>query len=485
MRGSITLLVLIFGGIFLAVLAALSSYVLSQNSIQDVTRVQTEAFNIAEAGLEYYRWHLAHFPNDLANGGSSDSFNVTIPDPSGGTAGTAHLSVSANLSCGQTTSIDLTSTGTAADNPAYPITLEARYARPSVAAYSYIVNDSVWAGPDRIINGPYHSNGGVRMDGTANAEVTSSVSSWYCDSSFGCSPGTTEPGVFGSGPNQYLWKYPTPQVDFAGIAANFTALKATAQASGIYLPQVSTEGTYQCSGWGWWQQCGYVGGNPHGGYHLIFNSDGTVTVKEVTAETALSEYPVNPTDPSTDYALIASESAGTTYTIPANCGLIFVEDNAWIEGTVPSKVTVVVANTTSSGSVVPDAFIKGNITYTSDNGSAGLTLISEHDILITPDAPTNLTLDGIFVAQSGAFGQNLYACPGPYEPKGTLAIHGSTISYKRTGTQWENGCYSYGSYSNAGYLSRTDSFDQPLSENPPPFTPVLSTAFEFVNWQQL
>lgn len=469
-RGSVTLLVLIFGGIFFAVLAALSGYALSQNRIENVTRVRAESFSVAEAGLEYYRWHLAHFPSDLTNGtGLSGPYAVSIPDPSGGSAGTASLSIAANTACNQTTSIDITSTGTASDDQTQPETLIARYAQPSVASYSYIVNDSVWAGPDRVINGPYHSNGGIRMDGAANAQVTSSLSSWTCTSSFGCSPNQTEPGVFGGGGNQGLWSYPTPQVDFAGIAANFTSLKATAQASGLYLPRYSTGNSNSAA--------------YHKGYHLIFNANGTVTVKHVTSTTKMTTLPVNSADPSSDYALVQNEQTDSTYTIPSNCGLIFVEDNTWIEGTIPTKVTVVVANVTDTG-VTPDAFLKGNITYASADGSDGLTLISGHDILITPDSPQTMQLQGIFIAQGGAFGRNYYSCYSypSYSQKGTLTMLGSTVSDKRTGTQW-TGSACGESYS-SGYANRIDSFDRTLANNPPPFTPVLSSDYRFVDWQQ-
>ena len=126
-RGSITLLVLVFGGIFFTVLAALSSYVLTQNRLEDATRVRAEAFSVAEAGLEYYRWHLAHYPTDLKNGtGLSGPYDVAIPDPGGGTAGTASLTISANTACNKTTSIDITSKGSAADEASQPITLIAR-----------------------------------------------------------------------------------------------------------------------------------------------------------------------------------------------------------------------------------------------------------------------------------------------------------------------------------------------------------------------
>ncbi|MEK7126405.1 MAG: hypothetical protein AAB835_02875, partial [Patescibacteria group bacterium] len=61
-KGSIMLLVIVFGGIFLAMLTAFSSFVLVENRAQDISRSRAEAFGIAEAGLDYYRWFLSHFP---------------------------------------------------------------------------------------------------------------------------------------------------------------------------------------------------------------------------------------------------------------------------------------------------------------------------------------------------------------------------------------------------------------------------------------
>jgi len=73
-------------------------------------------------------------------------------------------------------------------------------------------------------------------------------------------------------------------------------------------------------------------------------------------------------------------------------------------------------------------------------------------------------------------------CPNTYEPRGTLTIHGTTVSNDRTGTKWIGGCNN--GASDAGYQSRVDAFDRQLSTNPPPFTPVTSTTYEFVNWRQ-
>lgn len=469
-RGYLMLLALVFGAIFLTVLGALSSYTLTQNRLQNLTTGRVKALALAEASLEYYRWYLAHHPGDLTNGtGQPGPYEFTYNDPEGGPAGTVSLAITEAGYCGQPGAIDIAATGRPSDGTNAHATVHTRYAQPTVAFYSTIVNDSVWAGSDRIIRGPYHSNGGIRMDGTTNAPVTSSLSSWTCTSAFGCSPNQTAAGIFGAGTPQALWSFPAPQVDFAGIAADFSSLKTIAQASGHYLARYS-QGNENSAAWG-------------KGYHLIFNANGTVTVRRVTAATRLDVTPINSSDPLTDRLLINNETSYATYALSPACGVIFVEDNVWIEGTVPSKVTIVAANVTDTG-VAPSVILKNNIQYASI--AAGLTVLAEHNVLIAPDAPQNMSLQGIFIAQNGAFGRNRYrsssngSCHSSYEPRTSLTIQGTTVSNKRTGTKWQNGCSS----GDAGFLSRTDAYDRILATDPPPFTPIISTDFKFVDWRQ-
>ncbi len=463
------LIALIFGAIFLGVFTALSGFVLSGNNFEIQKQAQNEAVSIAEAGLEYYRWHLAHFPNDLQDGtGIPGPYLISYKDPTGGTVGTYTLSINGNKSCGQITSIDISSKGVPADDPNVSETLIARYARPTVAQYSYVINGSVWAGSDRIINGPYHSNGGIRMDGTANAPVTSSLSKWTCTSSFGCNPNQTVNGVFGSGGNQNLWKYPTPQIDFAAISANFSSLKSIANAQGLYFSRYSSGG----------------GKLSHRGYLFVFNGDGTVTVYKVKKVATLYSVPIDGSSGFgwNDHTLITKKILLGTYDIPSNCGLIYAEDNIWVEGIISRKVTLVSANVANVG-VKTNAVLEGNITYNSPN--SGLTLIAQNDVLVAANSPYDMTLDGIFIAQGGAFGRNGYFCwryPN-YSQKGTLAMFGSVVSNKRTGTQW-GGWYTCGNTFSSGYAIRTNSFDRSQFTNPPPFTPGTSANYQFVSWRQ-
>ena len=192
------LMAIVFGSIFVTVLGALTGFVLTENRLQSNATSMARATAIAEAGIEYYRWFLAHYPNDLQNGtGQPGPYTIPYQDPEGGQTGAISLSVTGNSACGTVTSVDLRSTGTPSESPTVSRTILARYARPTVAQYAYVLNSTVWAGEDRVILGPYHSNGGIRMDGTANSPVTSSLSSWICNSDFGCSGNQTKPGVWG------------------------------------------------------------------------------------------------------------------------------------------------------------------------------------------------------------------------------------------------------------------------------------------------
>jgi len=260
-----------------------------------------------------------------------------------------------------------------------------------------------------------------------------------------------------------------PGVNFNDLVSDFASLKETAKTAGIYIERHE------------------VPQSPHLGFHIIFNSNGTVTLNKVTEINTLSN--VKPADASknsiNDYTLILAEEPYQTVTIPGSCGLIYIEDNVWVEGIIPSKVTLVAANMTGSGSA-PDVVVRGNITYATNDGSAGLTVIGEHNILIAPDSPMNMTLHGIFVAAKGVFGRNYYyypggGCTGTYESRGTLTIQGTVVSKLTPRTKWVGGCGA----SDAGYQSQTISVDPYNSKSPPPFTPLISTAKQFISWQQI
>ena len=467
-RGFTMLLVVVFCGVFLMTTSVLAGFLLENKKLQREKETREIALQTAEAGLEYYRWHLAHFPSDLKDGtNTSGPYVHTYSDPEDGAVGSFSLSINGNTQCGVSSTIDITSTGTSNADTNFPRTLSARYARPSVAEYSYIVNTNVWAGSDRVITGKYHSNGGVRMDGSNNSGVESSVATWSCTSSYGCSGTQTKPGVFGAGAGSALWSFPTPQVDFAGLSVNLSTLKGYAKNNGgLYFAPLTGDVNKR-------------------GYHLIFKSNGSVDVYKVTNTTAVPGYS-NEDGWVTEYNIIASESFLGNYTVPSSCSVIFVEDKAWIEGTVKGKITLAVADITNANHDV-DIILKDNLVYAASDGTNGLTAIAERHVLIGLTSPDSMTLNGIFVAQTGRYGRNYYTTSGSnqvpsaydsYVERSTLTTVGTIVSNLRTGTQWTCG----GSFC-GGYATRVDSYDGKLASSPPPFTPYTSTDYKFVNWR--
>lgn len=466
-RGVTVMLVLVFMGVFILIVGTISSYVFTQAKYGRAKYAREQALHLAEAGLEYYRWFLAHYPNNLTNGtGLPGPYVQNVSDPEGAGVGTYSLTVQGSTQCGVVQWVDISSQGKATIAPTFPRTLTARYMKPSVAEYSYILNANVWAGADRNIIGPYHSNGGIRMDGTNNSDVTSSVATWLCDASFGCSPTQTRNGVFGSGSGSAFWQYPVPTVDFAGMAINFSTLQTYAQTSGIYLNHSNSAGTDQR------------------GWRIIFRSDNTIDAYRVTGTSGASSLHVDDLSQwYTDYHTITNQTYVGRYTIPSNCALIFVRGKTWIEGTVASKVTLVAADT---GSFSPDIILNGNISYTTTDGSVGLTAIAERSVLYGLQIPDNMSVRGVFVAQNGYYGRNLYACTySPYHIRNSLTVHGTVVSNGRVGTQWTySGVSGCGSGATSGFLTRTDTYDRLLAFSPPPFTPSASQDYRFVLWRE-
>ena len=465
-RGYFVLLVLVFAGVFFTLISALSGYIFVEKRAQLAKENREKAFYLAEAGLEYYKWFLAHYPDDLQNGtGSVGPYEHTVNDPEGGTLGTFSLNITGDTLCGALSSVTIESTGWAAADPVYKRTVSANYVRPSVAEFSHIVDENVWAGDDRIINGPYHSNQGVRMDGTHNATVSSGVTNWLCTSSFGCSPSQTVDGVFGGGGPSELWQFPVPQVDFNGITLDLDTLENYAQnEGGIYYGQAGGQSNRR-------------------GYHAIFNANGTVTIYRVTNTTPVYSYSINE-GWEYEYNLISNQTLLGTFDIPDTCPVLFFKDRLWVEGVVSGKVVVASANISSS-TYDTDIVLNGNISYATGSGTDGAAFIAERDVLVGLVVPNTMSINGVFIAQTGKFGRNHYSTSylssslDQYVTRSALNTLGTVVSKGRVGTKWTSG----GSFV-SGFSQRTDSYDAQLASNPPPFLPAISDDYVFRLWQE-
>ena len=460
--GYIVISVIVFGTVFLTILGGLVGFVFLQTKSQVKKETRERALQIAEAGVDYYKWHLAHFPNDLMNGtGQPGPYQVSYSDPESGVVGTFELDLDSEQFCGQTNTVSITSTGWTAEDPTLRRTVFARYARPSVASYAYIINSNVWAGSDRQISGRYHSNGGIRMDGTNDSLVTSAVSTWACTSSFGCSPTATTTGVFGAGTGSALWQYPLPQIDFAGLTTDLAQIKTLAVAQGLYIPETSN--------------------SDQRGIRLRFNGDGTVTKWRVSNTSShQSQHVDGGTTWFNDYDIITGTQSQVTYVIPPTCPVIFVEAKTWIDGVIDQKV-IVAADEILVPSARADVILNGNITYVDNAGADGLTVVADRSVLIPFNSPNDMTLSGIFIAQGGYFGRNYYpSSQGTGYLRNSLIVNGTIVSNAREGTKWSSGGTVV-----SGYQNRTNIYDSDLVTSPPPLTPTISDEFTFLEWEEV
>lgn len=140
-RGYFTFLVLMVASLFLWYLSTLITSVTSLQSFETAENVSTQAFASAEAGLEYYRWHLSVFPSDLTDGtGHGGPYVHTVANNLGAAVGSFSLSIGGDVYCGTTTDVTITSSGmgTTSAGSLVTDTLFARYALPSVSAEGYV-----------------------------------------------------------------------------------------------------------------------------------------------------------------------------------------------------------------------------------------------------------------------------------------------------------------------------------------------------------
>lgn len=473
--GVITSYVLVFGAIFLLLLSGLLSFILLQLRQANQRVSWNESFEIAEAGVNYYRWCLN---NEVEQ---NCLIEKEYQDSNGNSIGKFSLQIDSTINCGKRISQKITSTGWTSKFPNIKRKIQITYGRESAAKYSYILNDNVWVGEDHIIRGPFHSNGGIRFDGTNQSIVSSAVESWVCTKSFGCGPvglpgrglglGVCPtdrcqvinqqcvcPGVFTNtyNPNEDLFSFPIPLFDFNAITVDLAQMKSTAQSSGIYLPPSNTI-------------------NSQGkGYHLIFKNNGTVEVRIITSLSPTYAYSIEE-GWHYDYFTITSEQVYNTYNIPSTCSAIFIEDNLWPEGEVKGKIAIASANLINP-TLDTDVILQANIDYSVKDGSDGLTLIGERNVLIGPNSPNQMILRGIFVAQKGRFSRNHY----PWNIREKLEIYGSIVSNGRVGTKWISG-----SQIVSGYLKRETYVDPYLLYSPPVFTPFVSSQYKIVSWEEL
>jgi hypothetical protein len=440
-KGDVTPALLVIAGVAITILYALVALLAIRVDYAYRDTSRSQALHVAESGINRYIWRLTEIPNDFTDGtGGTGPYIHEVKDPEGKTIGSYELSITPPPS--NSTTVKLVAKGWETSRPGITRIITAEYGRSRLTDFSFLHNENLWFGNEVTINGPVFSNGGIRMDGTNTSTVTSAKSTYTCGLETGCTSPTEKPGVWGNGKNSSLWSIGTTAVDFDSITINYTLLKSSAQSSGLYLPPTTSPG-----------------------YHITFNSNGSYTVKTVTSTDYHKSYA--PDDGCINlYQVIKTESAYGSYTIGTK-PLIFVEDDAWVDGIVNGKATVVVTRlpVDTNDAVL---FIPNNLTYLAKNGQHSLGLIARKDIIFTRDVPEDFEVDGALLAQKGKVIRhhyNYFDCknPGPDKMKKSLTIYGSIITNKRAFWNFSEGPKSPA----CGFVKTTITYDNYLKNTPP------------------
>jgi len=463
-KGSITPALLIITSAFIIIIYGMLFLILLQFDFSHRQVASERALNIAEAGIEYYRWHLAHAPEDFQDGTENPGPYIhNYYDPQG--AKTGQYSLEITPPSDGSSIVTLRSTGWTDEYPKVKRTIRAQYGIPSMAEFSFLSNSSTWYGLGITVNGRIHSNNGIRMDGVNTSVVSSTQETYQCGWETGCQPPTRRPGVWGSGGDQGLWQFPVPIFDFDSISFDFSNMREAAQDNGLYLDSSGAQG-----------------------YHLIFQANGeigTVSVYRVDSTDYLYGYSVPGAGLGGPggggcrrrHQLITSETFIGTYDID-EIPIVFAEDNLWVEGTVRGRLTVAAVEfpITSSDAYI---WIADNIVYTNYDGSDTLGLIAQNDIYFVRDVPNYFQIDAVMMAQKGTIMRHgyFYNCEGTQGAvKQKLTINGSVISYYKS-------YWNFGTAPDSGFRERELNFDTNVLYNPPPYFPT-SGEYEFISWTE-
>lgn len=453
--GSISILVLIFGLVFSAAIGGLVLFAATQYTSAVRTDTFERALTIAQSGAEYYRWHLAHDIDDFTDGTGQlgGSYVHQIADPYGETEGVFSLTVDPPAT--GSTIISITSQGWLASAPDIKRTVKARYGIPSWATYAFLHNANIWFGSGITVHGRIRSNGGIRMDGTHDSLVESAKETYTCGTETGCNTPQTRPGIWGNGGPTELWNFPVTSLDFNSLSLDFSSMRTYAQNDGLYLPATTDYG-----------------------YHIIFAANGTFEVRQVTRANGIRGWSVED-GCQTLYQTIVTEQSVGTYSV-ANTPIIFAEDTLWVEGVLNGKTSVVAARFPIDVNAM-NIWIPNNLTYVAKDGTSGLGLIAQQDIIFGYAVPTNFEVDAALLAKNGKVIRHHYNYPqchgGPFAIRQQLTVYGALISNQKS-------YWTFGSGNPvSGFINRDITYDTSLYFFPPPFFPTQGE-YEFISWEE-
>lgn len=477
-NGFIIVQVMVFGAVAIMIIGALASATALELKAGKSAFAKEQAFQTAEAGIEYYRWHLAHAPSDYQDGTNGVGPYVhSLKDKNGDTVGQFSLTVTAPVS--GSTLVKIKSSGLASGYSSYPRIISSQVSKPSIAEHAFAGNDAMRFGQGTEVFGSVYVNGGIRFDGLAH-NVVSSGATIYDDpdhsgsaeigvhthvakppaSGILSSSGETNPNaipirtdVFEAGR-----RIGQPTIDFSGFTTDIANLKSLAQGGGFYRDAAGA---------------GYVG------YHLVLKTNDTFDLYKINTWASLGN---NCTTTSTGSWSVGTQTLQGNYSFPTN-GVLFFQDHIVVDGQINgARITIAAAllpeptNTTLYKNII----INNDLAYTNYDGTDSIGLAAQGGVMVGLFSDDNLRIDGALMAQHNIVGRFSYAdatnknCVE--KTRSSLTLYGMIASYGRYGFAYTNG---------TGYTNRYINYDANLLYAPPPSFPLTSNQYQILSWQEV
>ncbi len=465
--GYLLIQVLVFGTAGVIIIGGLIGWAGTSLRLSRHLASREQAFQIAEAGIEYYRWHLAHAPTDFHDGQvtSTGPYVHSYQDKDGNVLGQFSLTIIAP-GIGSTL-VTIISEGKVFDGSNTTRKIESRMAIPSLAKFAVVANAKMRFGVGTEIFGPIHSNDGIRFDGIAHNLVTSAKDKYddpdhpdsnleygvhTHDSPTDPLPPTAIPNrsdVFMAGR-----QFPVPAIDFTGLTADLANLKTMANtADGLYLANSGSQG-----------------------YSLILKTDDTFDLYKVTS---VYSPPRDCSNSATDWGTwsIKKQSFVANYPLPLN-GIIFVEDNVWVSGQIDgARLTIASGRFPESINTNTSITVNDDLKYTHYDGQDVIGLIAQNNFNVGLYSDNDLQIDAALVAKNGRVGRYYYtaSCGGEYK-RDKLTLFGMIATRERYGFAYTD---------NTGYAERILTYDGNLLYGPPPSFPLTSDQYQVISWREI
>lgn len=431
-----------------------------------------EALRIAEAGIDYYRWLLAHYPDHYID--NPGPIQKEFRDSEGDLKGFFSLSITPPLAGSSVIKINSEGISYIKEREIKRV-IEVSLGIPSLARYAVIANSNMRFGEGTEIFGLIHSNQGIRFDGLAHSLVTSAVVD-YDDPDHS---GGREFGVHTHihpvdplPPADIPWrsdvflagrKFPVPAIDFVGIIYDLAVMKIRSQEEGHYI---SSSDSF--------------------GYRILLKEDNSYDLFKVNSLTLLPSQ-CNNTLEQTDWSSWSIASGGEdflgNFPFPDN-NLIFVEDDVWVEGKIDkARITITAARFPDSPNNRASIMVNNDILYTNYDGQDVIALIAQNNINIGWLSSSDLEINAALIAQNGRVGRHYYRPPsytsvycGPNHIKNKISLYGTIITNSRYGFAYTDG---------TGYQIREIYYDNNLFYNPPPFFPAFADNYDIISWREV